>query len=159
MQVIYHTLIGLTAVAKQNVEKFESDKENFYKLTDDLDQARDEKELNVVNARKFITENPDYAISDFDLSSSDTIKIRELAPKVFRQIRQNYLSEETLLESVIPAANQKAIYNFDMGTGRSPSYFFFTDNRVIMIKTMKAEEAKILFDKNDGIVLDYMRHL
>ena len=64
-----------------------------------------------------------------------------------------------MLESVVPSANQKAIYSFDMGQGRSPSYFFFTDNRVIMIKTMKSDEVKILFDSQDGIIVNYMKHI
>lgn len=28
-----------------------------------------------------------------------------------------------------------------------------------MIKTMKSEEVKILFDSQDGIIVDYMRHI
>jgi 1-phosphatidylinositol-4-phosphate 5-kinase len=46
-----------------------------------------------------------------------------------------------------------------MGAGRSPSYFFFTDNSMIMIKTMKKEEAAILFDEEKGILLDYVKHV
>ena len=84
VQVIYHTLIGLTAVAKQNVEKFEKDSENFYKLDGDLKEAADVKESTAINARTFIAENPDYAIEHFELSSSDKISITELAPKIFR---------------------------------------------------------------------------
>lgn len=60
---------------------------------------------------------------------------------------------------MVPSANFKGIHNFDVGSGRSPSFFFFTDNKLLMIKTMKPEEVKILFDKNDGILLDYMRHI
>lgn len=50
VQVIYHTLIGLAAVAKQNVEKYDKDPANFYKLDGDLKQAADEKETTAVNA-------------------------------------------------------------------------------------------------------------
>ena len=157
--MIYHTLIALTAVAKQNVEEFNKDKENFYKINGDMKEACHEKKETDLDAKAFITENPDFAIENFQLSSSDKIKIIEHAPKVFRQIRQSHLAEETLLEAVIPSANQKAIYNFEMGAGRSPSYFFFTDNSMIMIKTMKKEEAAILFDEEKGILLDYVKHV
>lgn len=45
-----------------------------------------------------------------------------------------------------------------MGTGKSPAFFFYSDNRLLMLKTMKQTEFDILFD--DGkFLLDYFRHV
>ena len=84
IQVIYHTLIALAAVAKQNAEEFDKDKEGFYEIGGDLKEACHEKKETDVDAKAFIAENPDFAVENFQLSSSDKIKITEYAPKVFR---------------------------------------------------------------------------
>lgn len=36
------------------------------------------------------------------------------------------------------------MYNFRTGDGKSPSFFFFSDNQLFMLKTMKESEFDIL---------------
>ena len=49
------------------------------------------------------------------------------------------------------------MYNFRTGEGKSPSFFFFSDNNVLMLKTLKDSEFDILFKK--GFLLDYYKHI
>lgn len=49
------------------------------------------------------------------------------------------------------------MYNFKTGDGKSPSFFFFTDNKKIMMKTLKETEMEILFDKD--FITKYFQHI
>ena len=49
------------------------------------------------------------------------------------------------------------MYNFKTGGGKSPSFFFFSDNNLMMLKTLKPSEKKILFDQ--GFLLDYFKYI
>jgi hypothetical protein len=40
------------------------------------------------------------------------------------------------------------MHNFKPGSGKSPSFFFFSDNKALMVKTLKDSEVKILFDQD-----------
>ena len=45
-----------------------------------------------------------------------------------------------------------------MGAGKSPAFFFYSDNKLLMLKTMKQTEFDIMFD--DGkFLLDYFKHV
>jgi hypothetical protein len=58
------------------------------------------------------------------------------------------VSEQTLLNSLIPSDNFKGVHNFMPGQGKSPSFFFFSENKMLMLKTLKKSEFDILM-KND----------
>jgi hypothetical protein len=47
--------------------------------------------------------------------------------------------------------------NFKEGVGKSSSFFFFTDNKRFVIKTLKTEEKDLLIKK--GILYSYASHL
>jgi len=49
------------------------------------------------------------------------------------------------------------MYNFKTGDGKSPSFFFFTDNKKIMMKTLKESEFEIIFDKE--FITKYFQHI
>ena len=49
------------------------------------------------------------------------------------------------------------MYNFKTGDGKSPSFFFFTDNTKYMLKTLKESEFHILIKHN--FLLDYFKHV
>lgn len=51
------------------------------------------------------------------------------------------------MKSFVPSNNMKGMYNFKTGDGKSPSLFFFSDNNLIMMKTLKDSEKEILFEK------------
>ena len=61
------------------------------------------------------------------------------------------------MDSLIPALNYEAIHNFETGQGKSPSFFFFSDDHSIMVKTLKESEFDILF--NTDFLVDYVMHL
>jgi hypothetical protein len=69
----------------------------------------------------------------------------EYAPMIFRNIRKDYISEKAFYESFVPTLNPQGIFNFKTGGGKSPSFFFFTDNGLLMLKTLKTSEKDILF--------------
>ena len=75
------------------------------------------------------------------------MKITEYAPKIFRNLRKNVIKEEELMESFIPNLNMTGMFNFKAGTGKSPSFFFFSDNNLLMLKTLKESEKDIIFKK------------
>ena len=91
------------------------------------------------------------------MSRSANITITEYCPKIFRNIRKDLVSEQTLFKSLIPSQNFKGIHSFSTGSGRSPSFFFFAENKLILIKTLKGSEFKILMD---GTFLpSYYKHI
>jgi hypothetical protein len=57
------------------------------------------------------------------------------------------ISENDLLRSFIPTKNMEGMFNFKTGGGKSPSFFFFPDNKLLMLKTLKTSEKEILLNK------------
>jgi 1-phosphatidylinositol-4-phosphate 5-kinase len=78
---------------------------------------------------------------------------------LFREIRKKIFGDnhDLLIESFLPSMNLAAIHNFRPGSGKSPSFFFFSDNNIAMIKTLKPSEFDILL-KTDFLI-DYFKHL
>ena len=62
-------------------------------------------------------------------------------------MRKDVIEEEELMESFIPDLNMTGMFNFKAGTGKSPSFFFFSDNNKLMMKTLKESEKDIIFKK------------
>jgi len=62
-----------------------------------------------------------------------------------------------MLQCFIPNKNMSGMYNFQIGQGASPSFFFFSDNKMLMLKTLKESEDQILFKK--GFLLDYFKYI
>ena len=62
-----------------------------------------------------------------------------------------------LVRAFSPVHNFQAIHNFFSGTGKSSSFFFFTDNKEYVLKTLKDSERKLLFD-ND-VLKKYAEHI
>ena len=114
----------------------------------------------MVGSEAFLRNNPATQIiglSDGKLVLEDKIKFTEFAPMIFRNIRKKYISEKAFYDSFIPTLNPQGIFKFKTGQGRSPSFFFFTDNGLLMLKTLKSSEKEILFQK--GFLLNYFKHL
>lgn len=61
------------------------------------------------------------------------------------------------MQSFIPNKNMAGMYNFKTGDGQSPAFFFFSDNQLLMLKTLKESEKQLLFKK--GFILDYFKHV
>lgn len=63
------------------------------------------------------------------------------------------MTEGFLSNSLLPSQNFKGIHNFSLGDGKSDSFFFFSDDQIFMMKTMKKSEMDIMFE--DGFLVDY----
>ena len=62
-----------------------------------------------------------------------------------------------MLKTFIPTKNMQGMFNFKTGEGKSPSFFFFPDNKLLMLKTLKPSEKEILLNK--GFLLKYMKYV
>jgi len=56
------------------------------------------------------------------------------------------IAEEFLFKSFVPIHNVQAIHNFFTGTGKSSSFFFFSDNKAFVLKTLKETEKRLLLE-------------
>jgi Phosphatidylinositol-4-phosphate 5-Kinase len=56
-----------------------------------------------------------------------------------------------------PKENQEAMAKFGEGSGKSASFFFFTENKQFVIKTLKDEELELLAKK--GLLEKYYTYL
>ena len=56
-----------------------------------------------------------------------------------------------------PAANFSGMHNFSPGQGKSPSFFFFSENKLLMLKTLKESEFDIIM--KDNFITDYYEHV
>jgi hypothetical protein len=96
----------------------------------------------------------------YDVSEGQykTLEIIEYQPGIFRDLRRMFkVSEDTLFQSFVPLHNIQAIHNFFTGTGKSSSFFFFSDNKSFVLKTMPDKERKLLVDQ--GMLRNYHEHL
>ena len=80
-----------------------------------LQEALEEENSYKFTFKDFHDRHPDYCIDKLELDESDKISVVEYAPKIFRNIRKSMFTEETLLESLIPAVNYVGIHNFEPG--------------------------------------------
>jgi 1-phosphatidylinositol-4-phosphate 5-kinase len=61
------------------------------------------------------------------------------------------------ISSFSPRENHKEMTKFQIGSGKSDSFFFFTSNNKFIIKTLKEDELKLLVRK--GILDKYHQHI
>lgn len=124
----------------------------------ELEEALFEENEITVMAKEFVNKHPDLSVDVFDVTKNDKIIVTEYAPKLFRKIRDGIVTEQIMYESLIPAANFSAMHNFQSGpSGKSPSFFFFSDNKQLMLKTLKTKERDILFE--DKFLIEYYKHI
>lgn len=97
------------------------------------------------------------SIQSIESDIQNIVTVTEYAPNIFRNIRRELVSEQLMFESFIPISNFKGVHDFKTGTGKSPSFFFFSDNKMLMIKTLKQSELKILFETN--FMVDYYKYI
>ena len=162
-------LIGMTEIYKRRITELGRvgpdkyfDTEYFMDLIQEQNDEEIWSEANEqrsfkVKIRDFVKRNPDYNIPGFDMDGNQEIILTEFAPKMLRNIRKDFLQEHEMLDSFIPANNQTAIYNFKLGQGKSPSFFFFSDNKLLMLKTCTPSEKKLLFDAN--FLSEYFKYI
>ena len=111
-----------------------------------------------INSKQFVETNPDYSIGGFHIDSGTEVSIVEYAPLLFRNIRSSLITEENYFRSFVPRKNFNGLFNFKKGAGASGSDFFFTDNNLLMLKTIQVSEFDILINKHEFLV-DYFKYL
>ena len=91
------------------------------------------------------------------------VEIRAYEPTIFSQIRQlDGIIEEELINSLMPRNNRDQIFNTSQNAasslgndgGNSGSFFFFTQDKKFLVKTMTVEERD-LFIK---MLPDFLKH-
>ena len=86
------------------------------------------------------------------------MEILEYAPDLFRAIRMKHgITEDFLFKSFAPIYNIQAIHNFFTGSGKSESFFFFSDNKAFVLKTLKDSERDLLLEKS--VLESYFEHI
>lgn len=97
--------------------------------------------------KDFYERHSDLCIYETGPSGENFLEIVEFAPKIFGDIRRKFnVSETMLFNSFAPIHNITAIHNFFTGSGKSQSFFFFSDNKAFVLKTMRESEKKLLFE-------------
>eukprot|EP00347_Sterkiella_histriomuscorum_P022007 403332010 len=111
-----------------------------------------------INTRDFMENYQNICIYDVDHNGNNNLEILEFAPEIFKAIRAKCgVSEDLLFNSFAPIYNIQAIHNFFTGTGKSQSFFFFSDNKMFVLKTLKESEKRLLLDQ--GILENYFHHM
>jgi len=72
--------------------------------------------------------------------------IIEYNPCLFSQIRGSSFPDEVMANSLDPLNNIERMKSFKLGSGKSLSFFFFTEDNLLVIKTLKVSEKKIITD-------------
>ena len=118
LNLIYMILVGLTDLFRIYRDEHEKTQESYYKIDENNDPCcnnfnawKNETRVHEVLAKDFLRDYPDLAVNDAG-SIQDSVKLTEFAPKIFRKIRQNIISEKAMYESMIPIANFASIHNF-----------------------------------------------
>lgn len=109
--------------------------------------------------REFYNKNGDVCIYDLGDSGMDIdISVIEYCPKLFKDLRQKHgISDNFMYQSFAPLHNIQAIHNFFTGSGKSSSFFFFSDNKSFVLKTLKDTEKKLLLDQ--GVFFSYYQYM
>ena len=89
-------------------------------------------------------------------------KVRAFAPSLFLQLRTfHQISESDLLESLNPINNRENIFKSNQQTGsamssnqggKSGSFFFFSEDKQYIVKTISTQERTVLLKMLDAMV-------
>ena len=124
-------------------KNIENDTENKESKT--VSEKAKEQKLHVVEVNEFMSTYFDLCI--YDIPVNHPVEIVEHAPQLFKDIRAKYgIPDDILFNSFAPIHNIQAIHNFFTGSGKSESFFFFSDNKIFALKTLKECEKQLLLD-------------
>jgi Phosphatidylinositol-4-phosphate 5-Kinase len=106
----------------------------------------------------FQLENRERCIYELSKNDQSKITITEHSSTIFAELRDKFgVSLDELFDSFSPIYNVQAIHNFFTGSGKSPSFFFFSDNKKFVLKTMKPSEKRLLFE--NGVLDSYHKYM
>lgn len=93
---------------------------------------------------------------DNSLIINENIYVDELAPKIFAIIRREEgITNDMIRSSLSPESNRDMVFKAGEGQGKSGSFFFFSHDRMFIIKTMNEEE----YSTFQGIFRKYYSHI
>ncbi len=70
-------------------------------------------------------------------------------------MKMHGVTEENILESFDIQSNLKEMFQSGEGSGRSGSFFFITQDKKFMIKTLRGEEKDVIIKSLDA----YIKHM
>lgn len=108
------------------------------------DQDEDQLNKNINLMESFITTDQSSKFSKKTLSCYDAT-IEEYCPDVFQELRSNEcINIEDLIASLNPEENKESMLKIKESSGKSGSFFFFSNDKKFIIKTVKEEELKTM---------------
>lgn len=67
-------------------------------------------------------------------------------------MRMDGISSADILESLNVEDNMKSVFKAGEGVGQSGSFFFFSKDNKLLIKTMRGSEKKVLLGMLDDLI-------
>lgn len=149
--LINSLLIGICHMFKE--------KDNDVAKDEDLDiDYTEEAKVRVthdISPKTFTEQNVNQCIYE---AEEGKLIVVEHAPQIFGRLRkQAGLTSKNILDCFFPINNEISINNFFQGSGKSESFFFFTQNQEFVLKTMKESEMKLLLDT--PLLANYAKHM
>ena len=95
----YYDDLEISEIEEDEDEEAFMDESTRKKLRDAVDQETKIK----INAKKFLETNQEYSIPHFNVHEDDDIVVTEYAPKIFKNIRQGFITEKILFDSLVPS--------------------------------------------------------
>jgi len=118
--------------------------------------TREKTRVHTVSLAEFCEERGNICI--YDAGSDSIIEVIEYEPEIFGELRRSHnVSLDQLVSTFAPINNIQAITSFQPGSGKSSSFFFFADNKSLVLKTLKDEERSLLLEK--GVLSSYSEHV
>ena len=87
------------------------------------------------------------------ISLKSEYKIYAIYPEKFKKIQlQDNLTQNDLIHSLSTDLNRKRIFKAGKGGGRSGSFFFFSNDSKLVVKTLRGEEKQVLVTMLDTYI-------
>jgi hypothetical protein len=155
--LINNLLIGVCSLYQTMLQEDSNETAGRNSSDIDIDYTGEAKKVfkHNVDPKTYTLDNADQCIYE---AEGGKLAVIEHAPAIFSRLRnQAGLTPANILDTFKPVNNEGSINNFFQGSGKSESFFFFTQNQEFVLKTMKASEMKLLLETD--LLANYARHM
>lgn len=122
-----------------DISKFEDTNYDENQMNEEL-HGKNNKTL----MESFVTNDESSKFSKKTVSCYDAI-IEEYCPEIFQELRSNEcINIEDLMTSLNPEENKDSMLKIRESSGKSGSFFFFSNDKRFIIKTVKEEELNTM---------------